>query len=76
MELDSFIVDLIHKLLKSRFCQGDHKNASLNERFLEKALEGGVEYEMIKDCDTINDIKYIINRDHEDFETFNIDDKD
>lgn len=58
--MSEFIINLIRKLLNSSFCQGENHEATSNASFLEKALEGGVEYEMIKDCESTSDIIDVI----------------
>lgn len=58
--MSDFVKKLIRDLLNSSFCQDESCEAASNTCFLEKALEGGVEYEMIKDCESTGDIIDVI----------------
>lgn len=74
--MSEFIINLIQELLKSRFCQGENYESASNASFLEKALDGGVEYEMIKDCDSVDDIMEVIESEREMIRSFSPDDDD
>ena len=64
--LDNFVLGLIKTLLKSRFCdREDNAFAAFATQFLEKAEQGGVEYDMISDCGDENDVKEIIRDEYE-----------
>lgn len=74
---DNFIFSLIKSLLKSRFCDRENSAfAAFATQFLEKAERGGVEYDMISDCDDENDIKEVIRGEYEILNPCSIDDEE
>lgn len=69
--MDEFIIKLIQDLLNSSFCQNENSEAASNTSFLEKALSGsGAEFDMIKDCESTQEIKEAINQDRAMFNSF------